>query len=193
MRERTTQGTAFSIAGPEGGVPLVLIHGLGLNRHVWRWHEPLLSRRYRVVSYDLYGHGESALLAETVSLSLFAEQLGDLLDDLGISTCAIIGFSLGGMINRRFAIDHPERVRALAILNSPHERSPEAQRLVEERAAATAQGGPAATLDATLERWFTVSFRKSPSRYSQRSSTVGAGQRSRQLCAMPAGAGAWCP
>ena len=159
MRERTTQGTAFSIAGPEDGVPLVLIHGLGLNRHIWRWHEPQLSGRYRVVSYDLYGHGESALPPETVSLSLFAEQLGDLLDDLGISTCAIIGFSLGGMINRRFAIDHPERVRALAILNSPHERSPEAQRLVEERAAATAQGGPAATLDATLERWFTASFR----------------------------------
>lgn len=46
------------------------------------------------------------------------------------------------------------------ILNSPHERSPEAQRLVEERAAQTVEGGPAATIDATLERWFTPQFLK---------------------------------
>jgi pimeloyl-ACP methyl ester carboxylesterase len=43
-------------------------------------------------------------------------------------------------------------------LNSPHERSPEAQRLVEERAVQTGQGGPGATLDTTIERWFTKKF-----------------------------------
>ena len=50
------------------------------------------------------------------------------------------------------------RVAALVILNSPHERSPEAQRLVEERAAQTGAGGPAANIDATLARWFTPQF-----------------------------------
>ena len=73
----------------------------------------------------------------------------------------MIGFSLGGMINRRFAMDHPERLRALVILNSPHEREPEAQKLVEQRALDSAAGGPGATLDATLERWFTADFRAS--------------------------------
>jgi pimeloyl-ACP methyl ester carboxylesterase len=82
------------------------------------------------------------------------------MDELSIDRATIIGFSLGGMINRRMAIDHPSRVASLVILNSPHERSPEAQRLVEERASQTAEGGPAATIDSTLKRWFTPEFLK---------------------------------
>ena len=70
-----------------------------------------------------------------------------------------MGFSLGGMINRRFALDHPDRASAMAILNSPHERSPEAQRLVEERAAKVVGGGSDAAIESALERWFTVAFR----------------------------------
>ncbi len=159
MAGRTSEGTVYVLSGPEEAPVVVLIHGLGLNRHVWQWHEPTLSARYRVVSYDLFGHGDSAPPPETPSLSLFSAQLYDLLDRLGVDSCAIVGFSLGGMINRRFAHDYPNRVTALAILNSPHERSPEAQKLVEERAARTDAGGPAATLDATIERWFTSGFR----------------------------------
>lgn len=81
------------------------------------------------------------------------------MDALGIDRATVIGFSLGGMINRRLAMDHPDRVAALVILNAPHERSPEAQRLVEDRAAATWAGGPAANIDATLDRWFTPQYR----------------------------------
>ena len=159
MAERTGGGTAYELSGPAEAPVLVLIHGLGLNRHVWQWHEPALSVRYRVLNYDLLGHGDSALPLAKPSLSLFSEQLCGLLDHLGIDGCAIAGFSLGGMINRRFALDHPDRVLALAILNSPHVRGPEAQRLVEQRAARTAEGGSATNLDATIERWFTTGFR----------------------------------
>ena len=159
MTNQTADGTVYDLSGPEGAPVVVLIHGLGLNRHVWRWHEPTLAARYRVLNYDLCGHGESAPAKETPSLALFSRQLKDLLDHLDITKCTVVGFSLGGMINRRFALDHPKRVKALAILNSPHERSPEQQRLVEERAAQSSEGGPAVTLDATIERWFTKSFR----------------------------------
>ena len=159
MARVSRNGTAYDLSGPDDAPLAVLVHGLGLNRHVWQWHEAALSARYRVLSYDLFGHGETAPPPTAPSLSLFSEQLRDLLDELGIADCALVGFSLGGMINRRFCLDHPDRVAALAILNSPHERSPEAQRLVEERAARTAEAGPAATIDATLERWFTPDFR----------------------------------
>lgn len=158
MTGSSGNGSAYEVSGPADAPVVALIHGLGLNRHVWQWHEPALSARYRVLSYDLFGHGESAPPPATPSLSLFSAQLRDLLDVLGVGGCAIVGFSLGGMINRRFAMDHPDRARALAILNSPHERSPAAQKLVEERAAQTAEGGPAATLDATIDRWFSPAF-----------------------------------
>jgi len=153
-------GTAYDLAGPNGAPVVVLIHGLGLTRQsTWDEIAPVLARRFRVLSYDLPGHGESALPEGEVSLSTLAAQLVALMDELGIGRAALVGFSLGGMINRRAAMDHPDRVSALAILNSPHERGEAQQRLVEERARATGEGGPAATIDATLERWFTDGFR----------------------------------
>jgi len=156
---RAHNGTAYEVSGPVGAPAVVLIHGLGLNRHTWRAHEAALAARYRVVNYDLYGHGESAAPPATPSLALFAGQVLGLMDELGIAEGVLAGFSLGGMINRRLALDHPDRVRALAILNSPHERGAEAQRRVEEQATRSEAGGPAATLDAAIERWFTPAFR----------------------------------
>ena len=139
---------------------MVLVHGLGLTRATWDGFVPVLERDYRVLSYDLFGHGQSAKPVAAPSLTVLSEQLLALLAELGIENASIIGFSLGGMINRRFAMDHPARVEALVVLNSPHERTAEAQRLVEERAAQSDAGGPAATIGSTLERWFTPQFRQ---------------------------------
>jgi pimeloyl-ACP methyl ester carboxylesterase len=163
--QSSDNGSRYDLLGAEDAEVVVLIHGLGLNRQVWRDLVPSLSRRYRVLNYDLYGHGDSPPPPEKPSLALFSQQLVELLDELGIERCALVGFSLGGMINRRLAMDHPERVSALVILNSPHERGPEAQKLVEQRALDSATGGPGATLDATIERWFTPAFREANGEY----------------------------
>ena len=155
---RSKTGTSYDLIGPSGAPVVVLVHGLGLTRATWAAFVPALAQNHRVLSYDLPGHGDSALPQYTPSLTLLSDQLAALLDDLQIARATIIGFSLGGMINRRFAIDHPSRVAGLIVLNSPHERSPEAQRLVEDRAAQTGDGGPAANIDSTLARWFTPQF-----------------------------------
>jgi pimeloyl-ACP methyl ester carboxylesterase len=155
---RTAAGTSFDITGQVGAPVLVLIHGLGLTRTTWEDFVPVLVQDYRVVTYDLCGHGDSLMPPVKPSLTALSDQLLALLDTLGLPRATLIGFSLGGMINRRFALDHPGRVAALVILNSPHERNPEAQKLVEERAAQTSAGGPAATIDSTMERWFTPDF-----------------------------------
>ena len=167
MTSISKNGTRFELHGAENAEVVVLIHGLGLNRHIWKDYIPVFSRHYRVLSYDLFGHGESASPPEKPDLSTYAEQLISLFDELNIERAALVGFSLGGMINRRMAIDHGDRVSALAILNSPHERSPEAQKLSEEHAFSSAQGGPAATLEAAIERWFTEEFRQANAAYIQ--------------------------
>lgn len=156
--QHSKTGTAYDLSGPPGAPALVLIHGLGLTRSTWDDFVPALAQNYRVLRYDLCGHGQSARPLGKPSLKVLSDQLVHLMDALAIDRATLIGFSLGGMINRRFALDYPSRVEALVILNSPHERSPEAQRLVEERAAQTGAGGPAANIDATLERWFTPGF-----------------------------------
>ena len=154
----SSNGTAFSLTGPINRPVIVLIHGLGLNQRVWRDHIQPLAERYTVLTYDLLGHGETAQPPSRPSLTVFSQQLAELLRELDITSAHISGFSLGGMINRRLAMDHPELVSSLIILNSPHERSPEGQALVEQRAADTGAGGQGATLDATIERWFTAGY-----------------------------------
>lgn len=163
----SNNGTSYDLNGAPDAAVVVFIHGLGLNRQIWQNYLPAFSEQYRVLSYDLYGHGESTSPPTKPDLSVYAVQLRELLDELEIDNCTLIGFSLGGMINRRFALDYGSRAAALVILNSPHERTPEAQKLVEERASDTAAGGAAATLDATIERWFTTEFRESNDDYIQ--------------------------
>ena len=157
---RTPEGTAYDLSGPEEAPAVVLIHGLGLSRQsTWGVIAPLLARHFRVLCYDLPGHGQSAPHVGPLTLTTLSEQLVTLMDRLALPRAALVGFSLGGMINRRAALDHPARVSALAILNSPHERAPDLQARVAAQARDAASGGPAATIDAALERWFTPEFR----------------------------------
>ena len=157
--DATSDGTAFDVAGDQHAPVMVLIHGLGLCRRLWDDHLPAFAARYRVVRYDLYGHGDSAPPPHAPSLAVYARQLATLLDHLGVASAVIVGFSIGGMINRRFAMDYPDRAAALVILNSPHDRGSAAQAAVEARAASVRDDGRMATMDAALERWFTPAFR----------------------------------
>jgi len=167
----STNGTAYRLHGPRDRPVIILVHGLGLTLDTWRGHIEALSAHYCVLSFDLYGHGSSAAPPQTPSVSLFARQVRDLMDELSITQATIVGFSLGGMINRRFAMDYPDRVVALVVLNSPHERGEEEQRRVEQRATDTTAGGPAATLDAAIERWFTPQYRQSNPQHIKEIST----------------------
>ncbi|MDE0390644.1 MAG: alpha/beta fold hydrolase [Rhodospirillales bacterium] len=149
--------TAWEVHG--SGPPVVLIHGFGLNRAMWQWQLPALTPHFGVLTYDLLGHGESAPPTGTPGLAMFAAQLLELMDRCGIERAAVVGFSLGGMIARRVALDRPDRLSALAILNSPHDRSPAERDAVCARVRQTEADGPSANLEPALERWFTPAFR----------------------------------
>ncbi|MEO0328325.1 MAG: alpha/beta fold hydrolase [Pseudomonadota bacterium] len=155
---RTPHGTAFDLTGPKEAPVIALIHGLGLCRRLWQPHLPALEKNLRVLNYDLFGHGESIPVPQKASLTLYAKQLSDLMNHLKIKKISIVGFSIGGMINRRFAMDYPNKISSLVILNSPHDRGEEAQAQVEERARRVREQGAEATLPDALKRWFTPSF-----------------------------------
>ena len=72
--------------GPEGAPVIALIHGLGLSRgSTWGAIVPVLAQEFRVLSYDLLGHGDSALPEGEVNLTALSEQLIALMDELGIA------------------------------------------------------------------------------------------------------------
>jgi|TARA_B110000091_G_scaffold193192_1_gene218109 pimeloyl-ACP methyl ester carboxylesterase len=151
-------GTTYELTGPKSAPVVILIHGLGLNKDCWQWLTPDLVNSYRILSYDLYGHGGSVDPTKQPSLSLFSKQLSSLLDHCDISQGVIVGFSLGGMIARRFAQDAPKRSLAMIILHSPHTRSEAAQASILARVDQARIMGPQSTVEAALERWFTSGF-----------------------------------
>lgn len=149
-------GTAYTVDGE--GPPVVLVHGMGLNRDMWTWQLPPLTRRFRVIRYDLLGHGESANPPADCGMEHLVTQFDRLLDHLGIERCALVGFSLGGLIVRAYALVHPDRAGALAILNSAHDRNDAERAGMRERLDRAIRLGHVATIDAALERWFTTDF-----------------------------------
>ncbi|MCC5982784.1 MAG: alpha/beta fold hydrolase [Rhodobacteraceae bacterium] len=160
---RTPCGTFYVTSGPADAPAVVLLHGLGLNHHCWQWMAPELAQKFRVIRYDLHGHGQSADIDGTPDLRTLSGQLARVLDAVGADQAALVGFSMGGMIARRFAQDHPGRVRQLVILHSPHRRSADEQAAILARVEQARTHGPAATVDAALQRWFTETCRNTRS------------------------------
>lgn len=156
MTNETSAGTAYTVDGD--GPPVVLIHGMGLTRDMWDWQLPPLLERFTVIRYDLLGHGESVARSGRYDMADFVDQLRELLDHLAVNRAAIAGFSLGGLIVRAFALAHPDRTSAIAILNSAHDRTDEERAAMRKRLAIAYEQGPAPTIDVALERWFTEDF-----------------------------------
>ena len=108
------------------GEPVMLIHGLGCSGTEWGLQIPLLrARGFRVIVPDLPGSGASAPTRGNYSIPHFAEILWRLIDDLAIPHVNLVGFSMGGAIALQMAIDRPEIVPRLALINSlcgPQER-----------------------------------------------------------------------
>ena len=100
------------------GSPIILIHGLGGSAESWTALMPLLSKAYLVYAPDLPGFGQTPMAPEGVSIGTYVRYLERFLDCLGYPRVTLVGNSLGGWIAARFAVEHPERVDRLYLLNS---------------------------------------------------------------------------
>jgi pimeloyl-ACP methyl ester carboxylesterase len=108
---------SFDVYG-EGDRPLVLIHGLLMNRRMFDRLAPEMARQgNRVITIDLLGHGRSDRPPEMVhySMAFFAQQVVGLLDHLGIDKAVISGTSLGANTTLTAAKEAPERVKAMVV------------------------------------------------------------------------------
>ena len=97
------------------GEPLILIAGLGATHHLWELQVPSFARRYRVVTFDNRGAGDSDKPSDPYSIALFADDTAALMDALGIDRAHVYGQSMGGMIAQEFALRHPRRLRCLVL------------------------------------------------------------------------------
>jgi len=95
-----------------------LIHGLSETRKVWWRQESSLEPSIRVVRYDIRGFGDSPTGAADGSVRQMADDLGQLLSAFATGPAWLVGFSMGGVIAQRFALDFPELTRGLILIAS---------------------------------------------------------------------------
>lgn len=151
--------TTFYRQHGEVGPAVVLIHGVGLDHRMWDEHARHLSAAgHRVVRYDLLGHGRTPPLGRDVVLADFTAQLEALLVELSIDAAALVGFSLGALIARAYAVRDAGRLTHLALLNSVYARTGEQREAVRERYLEASRHGLSALIEPALARWFSEAF-----------------------------------
>jgi haloacetate dehalogenase len=118
---RTAQGSIFArIAG--AGPPLLLLHGFPQTHVMWRGVAPLLTDRFTVVCADLRGYGRSGCPASTSDHAPYAkramaQELVEVMRELGWPRFSVVGHDRGGRVGYRMALDHPDRIERLAVLD----------------------------------------------------------------------------
>lgn len=131
---------------------IVLVHALGLDRRMWRDVIPYLVQDYRIISYDLRGHGHAASSLNMTNLQVFADDFITLLDSLQLDKVHFAGLSFGGSIGQYVALQHPERLKSLTIIASTAWKN----EAFEQRAISAEVEGMTSQLKTTLSRWFST-------------------------------------
>lgn len=111
-------GTHIAYSDKGTGTSLVFLHAFPLNRTMWAPQEAHLSRRFRIVTVDLRGHGESDAPLWHYSLEQYADDINSLLDHLAIPRAVLIGLSMGGYVNFAFYKKYARRVQGLVLADT---------------------------------------------------------------------------
>ncbi len=97
---------------------IIFVHGFPLNKTMWSSQVEALEKNYRVITYDIRGHGESEAGSERFSIELFADDLFRLMDELDIKKCVLCGLSMGGYIALHAIQKSPAKFGALILCDT---------------------------------------------------------------------------
>lgn len=105
----------YSETGRRGGPPVVLIQGLGADKHLWNVQRLALAPRYRTLAIDNRGAGRSDKPYGVYSLEQMADDVATMLDHAEVEDAHIVGASMGGAIAQLMALRHGDRIRSLTL------------------------------------------------------------------------------
>lgn len=100
------------------GDALVFINGITMDTNGWGYQAPFFSKFYKVIRYDCRGQGLSDKPDEPYSQRMHADDLKNLLDALGVDKIHLVGLSNGGMIAQHFALNFPDNLRSLVLVDT---------------------------------------------------------------------------
>ncbi len=153
----------YSIEGPPGAPVVTMSHALAANMGMWNFQVSVLKSNYRVLRYDIRGHGETEVTEGPYTLDQLAEDIKELLQILGIRRTSFIGLSMGSMIGQVLALNYPEMIQCLVLCEASSRTSPEQKSIWDERIHVAKTQGMEAHVEPTIARWFTESFRNKKS------------------------------
>jgi 3-oxoadipate enol-lactonase len=146
-----------TVTGPEHAPALVLSNSLGSSLAMWDPQAPALAERFRLVRYDIRGHGQSPVPPAPYTIDDVGRDLLDLLDHLELERAHVAGLSLGGMTGMWLGINAPGRLGRLVLLCTSARLGP--PELWADRAETVREQGTEAIAAAGVGRWLTEGFR----------------------------------
>lgn len=155
MTSRTlhlSDGNAARVIEAGTGEPLLLIHGVGMCAEAWRPQIEAFQDAWHVVAADMPGHGGTSPLPPTARLPEFVAWAARLVEALDLGPVNLAGHSMGALVSAGLAVERPDLVRRVALLNAVYRRSLEASAAVVSRADELARGQ--SSIDGPLARWF---------------------------------------
>ena len=146
-----------AVAG--SGPDLVLLHPVGLDHTFMMPWLAQAGRGHRVVAVDLRGHGDSPAATRDTTLDDYVADIGAAMSAHCRGPATVLGLSFGGMLAQLVALAHPESVARLVLCGCTGGFAPEVRTILRERGVSAERSGMAGVVEATLDRWFTPSFR----------------------------------
>ena len=142
----------YDLSGPADGPVVAFGNSLGTNVCAWDAVTSEIAGSFRVLRFDMRGHGLTDVGPEPTMRDLANDVVG-VLDALAIGRVHFVGLSIGGMIGQQLAADHPDRVASLVLCATANRIG--TANVWNDRIAAVRSGGMPAIRDGVLARWFT--------------------------------------
>jgi 3-oxoadipate enol-lactonase len=150
---------AYRLQGPADAPVVMLCNSLAADLGMWNANMPALASRFRVLRYDMRGHGGSSTPPGPYTMELLADDAIALLDSLRIDQVHYVGVSLGGMVAQQLAARYPNRIASVVLCATMSQQA--APAAWDDRIALVRRSGMQALAEPTLQRWFTAGFHDS--------------------------------
>lgn len=150
--------TNYVVEGPDGAPWVTFANSLVTSLEMWDAQARTLAGRYRVLRYDMRGHGKSGVPTAPYNIADLAGDAVALWDALGVDRTHWVGLSLGGMVGIHLAANHPRRLRSLVASDCRADANDAYANVFVQRIKNTREQGMAGMVEPTLQRFFTPNF-----------------------------------
>ncbi|MEW5676692.1 alpha/beta hydrolase [Flavobacterium enshiense] len=134
MKTLQFKNTKIAYSETGKGTAIVLLHGFLENATMWDFHKIALSKKYRVITIDLLGHGQTECMGYVHTMEDMADVVHAVLQELRIRKAVFVGHSMGGYVALAFAELYPDNVKGIVLLNSTSRADSDERKLNRDRA-----------------------------------------------------------